>query len=241
MRWAVAAGRSAEDCALSPQVHASFSVRLAMSKVDARRDFRYSVAVPVTIVSRTPLTLLTENVSFRGMFLRTDARLPKMHLLRVQIAVPTCATPIDTHVVVMTVLPAGVRAAGVGVAFFALEGEARKEWENFVGFVREQQISLGKSAEPALVAPRSPPPIVASYAAPPIVASYAAPPIVTSRAAPPLVASRAAPPLGASRAAPPLVVPRSLPPIVAPGADPVVATLSHSRRPPPPYRPSVSP
>jgi hypothetical protein len=115
-----------------------------MVEKEARRDYRYPAAISVTIVSRSPVTVVTENVSYRGMFLRTKEHPPKMQLLRVRIAVPTMHAELDTNVVVMMSCKTelGAKVSGVGVQFFGLDGEPRMEWEKYIAFLRDENIAL---------------------------------------------------------------------------------------------------
>jgi hypothetical protein len=143
----------------------------SMSQANARRDQRYRIAIPVTIVSRDPVTVLTENVSFRGMFLRTDNPPPRMHLIRVRIALPNTEIALDTNVVVVSSSLPGARAPGVGVTFFALNGDTQKEWETFISTVRDQQLPTTSDQLLAAAASR----IGASLRAMPILPTAARP------------------------------------------------------------------
>lgn len=110
-----------------------------MSKPDVRRELRYEIAIPVTLLSpRGDVALRTVDVSHRGMFLRTDEPPGKLQLLRVRIALPTTARELVVNVVAMYVSRGGPRGNGVGVSFFALNGDARNDWERFIRFVQNE-------------------------------------------------------------------------------------------------------
>jgi hypothetical protein len=113
-----------------------------MGGINERREQRYGFQIPVTISSRQgDMTLVSENVSYRGIFLRSDTPPPKMQIIRARIRLPTQTTEIVTHVVVVHVAGAGARVPGVGVCFFGLDGEARVQWERFIDFVRQVERS----------------------------------------------------------------------------------------------------
>jgi hypothetical protein len=109
-----------------------------MGDLRDRRDRRYNFQIPVTIVSRSgEVHLLTENVSYRGLFMRTDHPPPKMQLLRMRMAVPTQQKEIVTNVMVAHVAAPDAAVQGAGVSFYGLDGEPRAQWETFIQFVRD--------------------------------------------------------------------------------------------------------
>lgn len=76
--------------------------------------------------------LLTNDVSFRGAFLRTDSPPALRQLVRVSFVLPTGQT-VSAHAMVVHVVTPGdpSRVPGVGVQFWGPVGEA-KAWEKFV-------------------------------------------------------------------------------------------------------------
>jgi hypothetical protein len=103
----------------------------------ARREPRYAVSIPVTLRSLLGnRDLFTGDVSYRGLFLRTELPLTKRQLLRVELRVPTQEETIETSVVVANV-GAGV-SPGAGVSFYGLHGDQRAGWDRFIQFAREQ-------------------------------------------------------------------------------------------------------
>jgi hypothetical protein len=108
-----------------------------MSALTPRRDRRYEAKIPVTLLSlRGDTELVTQDVSYRGLFLETTLVLPKRELLRVRLSLPNQAESIQTNVVVVS-----ARAGGVGVSFYGLDGQARTRWEKFVESMRDQHPS----------------------------------------------------------------------------------------------------
>ncbi|HEY2513333.1 MAG TPA: PilZ domain-containing protein [Polyangiaceae bacterium] len=109
-----------------------------MSK-EARRDTRYRCELPITLIARSGnVRLLTDNVSYRGFFLRTDSPPPRMQLLQVQFTLPGHETPITTHAMVVYVTGSDAAMRGAGVCFFAMDAGIRKDWEAFIVATRER-------------------------------------------------------------------------------------------------------
>jgi hypothetical protein len=106
-----------------------------------RRDTRYRVRVPVTIVARSGDVLaLTDDISFRGAFLRLDRLPPKMQLLQMRFALPPSDAPLVLHGMGVHLVQPGAgdgRPPGVGVEFYGLDGEPRRTWETFVRYIRD--------------------------------------------------------------------------------------------------------
>lgn len=109
-----------------------------MGDVRSRRDRRYHFQIPVKLLSRSgENAMVTEDVSYRGIFLRTAAPPPKMQLVRVRLEVPTQEKGIVTNAMVAHVSPPDARVRGAGLSFFGLDGEPRRQWEAFIQFVRD--------------------------------------------------------------------------------------------------------
>jgi Tfp pilus assembly protein PilZ len=116
---------------------------------ERRRDERFLLSLPVALVRgkrREPL--FTEDVSFRGLFLRID-KPPAVHqLVQLEVELPPSGKIVPVHARVVRARPSEGRppsAAGVGVELHALAGEARSLWEEFVR-------SLMPKGRPAAVA-----------------------------------------------------------------------------------------
>jgi len=109
-----------------------------MGDVRARRDRRYNFQIAVKVLARSgERALVTEDVSYRGVFLRTNDPPAKMQLLRLRLEVPTLPAGIITNAMVAHVAAAGARVPGAGLSFYGLDGEPRRHWEAFIQFVRD--------------------------------------------------------------------------------------------------------
>ena len=61
---------------------------------EQRRDERYAVHIPATLTrGHEAVALLTEDVSFRGLFLRTDSPPTLRQLVRIEIREPSFRCP----------------------------------------------------------------------------------------------------------------------------------------------------
>jgi hypothetical protein len=92
---------------------------------------------------------MTVDVSYRGVFLRTIARLRVRALIRVSLELPD--GPLVVHAVVVNAVgPGEGPIQGVGLAFFALAGDAQRRWEAFIDdqYVSDLPIDLA-SLRPA--------------------------------------------------------------------------------------------
>jgi hypothetical protein len=109
-----------------------------MSQREARRDVRYRFEIPVTVIARSgDAHLVTENVSYRGFFLRTKTPPPKMQLLRLQLSIPNLKKEVLAHGMAVYVTGPEVPIQGAGVSFFAMDAELRKDWDTFIAMVRD--------------------------------------------------------------------------------------------------------
>jgi Tfp pilus assembly protein PilZ len=81
--------------------------------------------------------LLTGDVGYRGLFLRTDDPPPLRQLLQVKLKLPPGDEELTLHAMAVFVVPAGAStgAPGVGLQLYAVSGEARQQWERFVRWV----------------------------------------------------------------------------------------------------------
>jgi hypothetical protein len=107
-----------------------------------RRDVRYAIQFPaqLTIGKRT-LSLLTGDVSYGGVFLRTDAPPPLQQLVGVQLVLPIGDRALGVHGMTVRVVrpenPSGYNP-GIGVQFYALDQATRDSWESFIRHVEER-------------------------------------------------------------------------------------------------------
>jgi Tfp pilus assembly protein PilZ len=115
-----------------------------------RRDTRYSIRFPARVThGKRTLSLLTEDVSYGGIFLCTDSPLPLLQLVRVQLVLPIGDRALQAHgMTVHVVQPenAQERVPGVGVQFYALDQATRDAWDLFIGQV---ETSCPKSPDQA--------------------------------------------------------------------------------------------
>jgi Tfp pilus assembly protein PilZ len=104
-----------------------------------RRDTRYRVQIPLVLRcgGRTQ-KLVTEDVSFRGLFARTDTPPVLRQLIRIEAELPPAGVPFASHgMSVYVIEPANAegRVPGVGIQFYAM-GPERTKWEAFINHVR---------------------------------------------------------------------------------------------------------
>jgi len=99
---------------------------------ERRRDLRAHASPPAQIRrlgSAERVEIL--NASFRGLFIRTGKAAPPLNqLLKVRIELP--GKVIDVHCVPVRVVVDGSGRAGIGVRFFALNGEDKRMWESYI-------------------------------------------------------------------------------------------------------------
>jgi hypothetical protein len=164
-----------------------------------RRDKRYRTRLNVrTRIGGRLHSLFTEDVSFRGMFLCTEAPPPVRQLIRLETILPPNNVPFATHGMVVYVIPKddpSGRSPGVGVQFYGM-GDERRMWESFIQYIQwgADQVPDRRSGQMETAAPPAararpttePPP------GPPLQAQPAAfsPPSRPSSSTPPPVAQR---------------------------------------------------
>jgi hypothetical protein len=110
-----------------------------------RREARVEARIRVTVVrGRRSVPLETSDVSFKGLFLRTDDPPPVRSLMRLRVSLPS--REIEAHAMAVHVItpadvedgerdptkPAPSRGSGVGVQFWGLAGPDRTAWDDFV-------------------------------------------------------------------------------------------------------------
>lgn len=99
---------------------------------DRRREVRAQASPPAQIRRLGALERVEiVNASYRGLFIRTRGGPPPLNqLLKVQIDLPSKTVEINCVPVRVVADPAG--RAGVGVRFFALNGEDKRSWEAYI-------------------------------------------------------------------------------------------------------------
>jgi hypothetical protein len=110
---------------------------------EKRRDERLRIKLPADLVrGKLRVTLLTEDVSFRGLFLRTDAPPAVRRLLQIEMLIPPDDRPLRLHGTVVHVLrpgETGARSPGMGIELVGLNGDVKSLWEGFVSHLRPRR------------------------------------------------------------------------------------------------------
>lgn len=107
-----------------------------------RREGRIDAKVSVALVrGRSTFELETQDVSFKGLFLRTQDPPPVRSLVRLRVDLPK--RKIEAHA--MTV---HASESGVGLQFWGLAGPDRTAWDDFVRDLTESRRASAKSATP---------------------------------------------------------------------------------------------
>ena len=125
-------------------------VELLAMGAEQRRDKRYPVKMPARLVQGHDIVhLLTEDVSFRGLFLRTDSPPRLRQLVRIEIDLPS-KKQFSAHGMAVHVVEApgtAGRVPGVGVQFYAVDREASAVWDEFVNSIKDSFATDAKKAE----------------------------------------------------------------------------------------------
>lgn len=104
---------------------------------EKRRDIRYPARVVANIVRRNEtIELLTNDVSYRGVFIRTDAPPSLRQLLRVTLVLPNGGAKVSAHGMVVRVVTKAEggdanRVPGVGLQFWGPIDQP-KVWDQFI-------------------------------------------------------------------------------------------------------------
>lgn len=108
---------------------------------EKRRDIRYAARIVARVVRKTDsVELLTQEVSFRGAFLRTDAPLGMRQLLKVEFTLPNGAA-VAAHAMVVHVVEPGSTVdpvPGMGIQFWG-SVDGGKAWEAFIHELRRSE------------------------------------------------------------------------------------------------------
>lgn len=146
---------------------------MTLTNENLRREARVDACITVTVVrGRRTSALETSDVSFKGLFLRTDDPPPLRSLMRLRVALPRGEIEAHAMVVHVTVIDEASdgRVAGIGVQFWGLAGPDRVAWDDFV---RERiQLKRAELKSRAELAATPEPPSSATHAP---IASAAAP------------------------------------------------------------------
>ena len=118
-----------------------------------RRDVRYEIRCPTELTyGRKTSVLVSEDVSYRGVFVRTDSPPALRQLVRVAIRL-SGEEELVTHGMVVHVvepsIPSG-RTPGAGVQYYALDAKLRQTWETFSRDVASRSPPSGAHALPTI-------------------------------------------------------------------------------------------
>lgn len=98
-----------------------------MTGENMRREARFDVKMPVEVYrGRNTHSLETSDVSFKGLFVKTNDPPPIRSLVRLRVTLPGRA--FEAHAMVVHV----VEGIGVGLQFWGLSGSDRAAWDDFV-------------------------------------------------------------------------------------------------------------
>lgn len=105
---------------------------MSSSDHDERRsDYRVRVALPAAIIRGSGAESVEMlNASYRGLFLRMKWAPPVRELVKLRIRLPT--RELEIHAVAVRVVDEPTGLKGVGLRFFAFNGQDRVDWEQFI-------------------------------------------------------------------------------------------------------------
>jgi c-di-GMP-binding flagellar brake protein YcgR len=117
---------------------------------EKRREPRFAARVGVRVVRRgETVEYLTNDVSFRGAFVRTDAPPALRQLVKVEFVLPG-NTIVSAHAMVVHVEsrdPDGEKIPGFGLQFYGpMDREQQKAWERFIYDLRSKERAGAASA-----------------------------------------------------------------------------------------------
>jgi hypothetical protein len=100
---------------------------------ERRQDVRAYVSPPAQILRKgEPERIEIVNASYRGLFIRTaGAPPPTSQLIKLKIQLPP--KTIEVHAVPVRIVTDPHGRTGVGLRFFALNGETRQIWDSYIG------------------------------------------------------------------------------------------------------------
>jgi len=99
---------------------------------ERRRDVRAYASPPAQILRiGGPEKVEILNASYRGLFIRTFGPPPQTgQLLRIRITLPTKI--VEMNAIPVRVVTDAAGRPGIGVRFFALNGEEKRHWESYI-------------------------------------------------------------------------------------------------------------
>lgn len=105
--------------------------------IEKRKDRRYPFHAKAVLQSgRTELVAQTEDVSFKGVFIRTDTPLPERHLLRLKFTLPPEGDEfVITGMVARSIPGKDGRPPGAGIQFYGATSSDLDRWNRFIRWV----------------------------------------------------------------------------------------------------------
>jgi hypothetical protein len=126
---------------------------------EKRREPRYSIRFPARLHWKNRMYVsLVEDVSNRGMCVRTDATPPLRLLVRVELELPDNQHTLTMHAMVAhTTAQDGCPQPAIGLELYGVAAQERAAWEAFVRRIRlrnasppvDEEVSFITSVEPA--------------------------------------------------------------------------------------------
>lgn len=125
------------------------------------RELRCICELPVTLLNKRPYeSLVTWDISSRGLFLRTEKPLERRQLVRMSLILPTTGNLVVLHGTVVNVAGPGDpegRPEGMGIELYAVDTATRSAWWDLVRFARDgaesvdpsSSIRVGRGSDPA--------------------------------------------------------------------------------------------
>lgn len=99
---------------------------------ERRRDVRAQASPPTRIVrigGGERVEVL--NTSYRGLFLRTSGTPPRLNeLIKLRIELPSVV--VEMHAIPVRIVVDARGRSGVGIRFFALNGEEKRLWDAYI-------------------------------------------------------------------------------------------------------------
>lgn len=105
------------------------------------RDRRYSIQLGVELgLGRKMLSVFTDNVGPRGLFVRSDICGQLRQLVELRVELAFAMGTLDAHGMIAHVVPPGTVGSvpGMGIAFYGLDTIRRAQWGAFIDAVRER-------------------------------------------------------------------------------------------------------
>ena len=105
------------------------------------RDRRYAIRLAVELgLGRRTLSVITDNVGPRGLFVRSDICGPLRQLVELRIDLAFSMGRLEAHGMIAHVVPPGTAGSvpGMGIALYGLDAARRERWSSFIDTVRRR-------------------------------------------------------------------------------------------------------